>query len=378
MIRNLRIRNFKCFEAEEIRLGPLTVLAGANATGKSSVFQALLLLRQSYLQRLLPERGLALNGELVQIGTGKDAINENFSPSLGDRLELALVLEDGQEVIWICEQDTDDSEVLLRVKTEIPDRYDFSLFTNNFQYLGADRLVPQPIFEMADDAVRNRRQIGSKGQYTVHFLAVHGRERIPCPKLVNPKARSEQIQAQVEAWLESLIPGVRLVIKEFREIDLVRLQFQFTQGRDTSNPYRPTNVGFGITYVLPILVAVVSAKPGTLLLIENPEAHLHPRSQSLIGAMLAQAASAGIQILIETHSDHVLNGIRLAVRSGMISPQQVCLHFFERRVIENRSHHTVVSPQIDPDGRIDHWPEGFFDEWDRALDALLAKSPEVT
>jgi predicted ATPase len=104
-------------------------------------------------------------------------------------------------------------------------------------------------------------------------------------------------------------------------------------------------------------------------LIENPEAHLHPRGQARIAELLALAASCGIQVLIETHSDHVLNGIRLAVHDGKLSPEDVQLHFFQRRQSDGQS--LVVSPHIDKNGRIDQWPEGFFDEWDKSLEALL-------
>src|SRR5260370_36481781 len=93
-----------------------------------------------------------------------------------------------------------------------------------------------------------------------------------------------------------------------------------------SSEYGPTSVGFGITYALPIVVAVLSAHPGSLVIIENPEAHLHPRGQVKMGELLCQASAAGIQILIETHSDHVLNGIRLAVQARKNAPANVALY----------------------------------------------------
>jgi len=106
-----------------------------------------------------------------------------------------------------------------------------------------------------------------------------------------------------------------------------------------------------------------------LLLIENPEAHLHPRGQARIGELLALAASCGIQVVIETHSDHVLNGIRLLVHGGKLPPNELQLHFFQRRQQDGQS--LVTSPHIDKNGRIDQWPDGFFDEWDKSLEALL-------
>jgi predicted ATPase len=137
-------------------------------------------------------------------------------------------------------------------------------------------------------------------------------------------------------------------------------------------------VGFGITYVLPVLVAVLSSSPGSIVLVENPEAHLHPRGQVQVGELLARAANAGVQVIVETHSDHVLNGIRGAVHSGIIDPKSLAIHYFSRIEVEGRVHSIVESPVIDKDGRFDRWPEGFFDEWDKSLERLLEPGGDRT
>src|SRR5262249_11560138 len=115
----------------------------------------------------------------------------------------------------------------------------------------------------------------------------------------------------------------------------------------------------------------LSARPGALLLIENPEAHLHPRGQRRMGELLAAAASAGVQIVAETHSDHALNGVRLSVQDGKLAPDNVAIHFFSRTETNGKTRLVTASPTIDPNGRISDWPEGFFDEWDSALAQLL-------
>lgn len=150
-------------------------------------------------------------------------------------------------------------------------------------------------------------------------------------------------------------------------MDLVSLEYSF----GLSKKYRATNVGFGITYTLPVITALLAAKSGSLLLLENPEAHLHPRGQAQMGNLLAKAAAQGVQIILETHSDHVLNGIRLAVHDGKISPDDVKLHFFQRRISQEQNISEVISPKMNRKGRIDQWPDGFFDEWDNILAALL-------
>lgn len=152
-------------------------------------------------------------------------------------------------------------------------------------------------------------------------------------------------------------------------MDLVNLEFSFVRSGLPSMNYRPTNVGFGLTYSLPVFVAVLSATPGSLIMIENPEAHLHPRGQAAMGRFLALAAANGLQVLIETHSDHVLNGIRIAVKDQIVNPREVALHFFDRSVTAPCC--TVATPIIDGDGRLDQWPDGFFDEWEKGLAKLL-------
>jgi predicted ATPase len=344
------------------------MLSGLNGTGKSSVIQSLLLLRQSYQQGLLPGTGLALNGDLVRIGTAQDALFEN-----AQEMQISFGLKWGQEaeVEWRFDYNREADVMNLASEPANKDVFHNSLFKDEFHYLQAERIGPRTSFEMSDYQVRQHKQLGTRGEFTSHFLSLFERQEIPNRALEHGAAKSNQLRAQVEAWLGEVSPGTRLNFKSHSEMDLVSLQYSFLSGKMVSNPYRPTNVGFGITYTLPVLVALLSAKPGTLLLLENPEAHLHPRGQARIGELIARVASGKVQILLETHSDHILNGIRLAVHSGEIAPDKVMLHYFKRMERDEQSCFEVVSPRIDQDGRIDHWPEGFFDEWDKSLESLL-------
>ena len=100
-------------------------------------------------------------------------------------------------------------------------------------------------------------------------------------------------------------------------------------GDVATRPFRATNVGFGLSYILPVITAMLTP-PGTLCLVENPEAHLHPRGQTRIAELAVRAAMTGVQIIVETHSDHFLDGVRIAVRDGLIAPEQIAIHYFER------------------------------------------------
>ena len=118
-------------------------------------------------------------------------------------------------------------------------------------------------------------------------------------------------------------------------------------------------------------MALLASQQDALVLLENPEAHLHPRGQFQLGELMARAASCGIQVVVESHSDHVLNGIRIAVRQGILAPKQVRLYYLERKPEIDQISSQVISPCIDKNGRMDQWPDGFFDEWEKSLEMLL-------
>jgi predicted ATPase len=375
MIRSLRLQNFKCFRDQEVKLGALTLLSGLNGMGKSSVIQALILLRQSYQQGLLPDVGLSLNGELVRLGLARDVLYEGAVSS--DSIGFTCVVEIDNHVLtggwsFAYNQEADVLQIEDRPSLEM---YGINLFTDRTIYLQAERVGPRPAFGTSDYQVRQHRQIGTQGEYAVHFLSVFGNRDITNLALQHPKAMSLSLMNQVEAWLGEISPGTRLQLHANPDLDQVGLRYSFVTGQLESNAYRSTNVGFGLTYTLPILVAVLASTPGGLLLIENPEAHLHPRGQGMMGDLLARAAHSGVQVIIETHSDHVLNGLRLAVHGGGSKPridaERIVVHFFERKEQNGETIHSVETPRIDHNGRIDYWPMGFFDEWDKSLEALL-------
>lgn len=368
MFKLLRVINFKRFKNQSLDLQSLTVLSGLNGTGKSSVIQSFLLLRQSHQQNLLKTTGLALNGDLVKIGTAQDALH---SEAQQDTIGFELVLDSQERIKWAFEYNSQADVLALSSPPVSNKTWNLNLFTDDFQYLRAERLGPRSSFTMSDFQVRQHRQLGTQGEYTAHYLSLFGSsEKIISTALAHASESSLNLLRQVEAWLGEISPGTRISLNATPEMDLVNLQFSFSGG----TKYRSTNVGFGITYTLPILVAILAAKPGALLLIENPEAHLHPKGQAQMGELIARAASIGIQVIIETHSDHVLNGIRLAVHGGRLKPEEVSLHFFQHQ--QNPNTPAVVSPKIDRNGRIDQWPDGFFDEWDKSLDVLLEPAGE--
>jgi predicted ATPase len=379
VIDRLTITNFKAFASADVSLAPYTLLSGLNSSGKSTVLQALALLRQAQgrLHDYDDSSGIPLNGELVELGTGRDVLHEDYVAVQGAEPEIGFRLSAGPVASfeWRIRYGRDDDFLPLTFSDYPSDALDFpgeaeavfNLFNPGFQYLRADRINPAVTYPRSEQMSVRRRFLGTRGEYTIDFLRNYQDEPVQFAALHHAGA-SPRLLDQAEAWMSEICPGVRIQATAIEQTDLVRLGFQFARARQlTSDVRRPTNVGFGLTYVLPIIVACLTAKPGSMILLENPEAHIHPQGQSAMARLTCAAAAIGAQLVVETHSDHVLNGIRLAVKRGVLPAESVAVHYFKR---EDDGIH-IVSPAMGPDGMLSYWPPGFFDEWDRSLDQLL-------
>ncbi len=361
MISQFRIQRFKCFENLDITLGNLTLLVGGNATGKSTVIQGLLLLRQSYLTAGLDIGELSLNGKLTNVGTAQDAL---FSKSQEDSIAFSIKSQGNTNQIDLkfdYPRGSPESYVLIGTAIE----GNANLFSEDVTYLNAERLGPRLIYPMTEERYE-RRNVGTQGEFTAHCLAEFGNAPIDNLKLAYPNEENVSLKYQTELWMRRIIPNLDIEIEPINQADLVRIGLR-TQGN--TNYWRPTNTGFGISYTLPIIVAALMSNPNSMLIIENPEAHLHPASQSEMGKFLARTAATGVQVVIETHSDHILNGIRLSVRRGELSAENISIQFFKYN--DEANNHEVFTPKIDADGRIDSWPDGFFDQIERDLMELV-------
>lgn len=377
MLTQLELRTFKCFERKRLPLAPLTVLTGLNASGKSTTIQALTLVQQSLLER--PADGvLALNGGTVKIGAALDLVHDEA----GRRSVGVGVTHDGVTLSWTFTAPEDGWTGAMELPLsgarwsgiDLPARDKGTLFTAQeldqpavaalyralvgATYLSAERLGPRETYPLS--SAEAHRTVGALGERAPGTLYWWG-ERSIHPKLRLPDTPPTLLR-QTDAWLSQFFPGAGMEVERVPRTNLVRLGLRLSSRSDFR---RPQNVGFGLSNVLPILVAALNAAPGDLLLIENPEVHLHPAGQARVGRLLAQVAAAtGAQVVLETHSDHVLNGVRRAVREGEARHDQVGLLFF-RPAQEGLDQ--VVSPQLDADGNIDHWPEGFFDQFEKDM-----------
>lgn len=359
MINKIQLKNFKCFDNVEVPLNNLTILAGSNGSGKSTIIQALLVLAQSY-KKNHDWNFMEFVGEYVNLGFSNDI----FSEFDGEEESIKIGIVCDEDVVSQV-ADYKSSALRLSAKVEGNIKYDNGLINNNFEYISADRIVPDRVFSMFDDG----DGLGIHGERVMRYLSLYGNQEINeeiCKQDIH-----NSLVAQLDYWLGELFGGIVVKFEEIVKADTISLRFQEVSSKEVSNERRPINVGFGITYILPVLVALLKATPGDLVIIENPECHLHPSAQRKIGEFASIVAQTGVQVMIETHSDHVLNGVRLSVKEKKLDKEKTCILFIDREDVGNHFHTNVYCPQILDNGDLDIWPDGFFDEWDNALISLM-------
>ena len=380
MLTRIDLRHFKCFETLKLPLCALTLLSGANASGKSSVMQALVLLHQTMREHEWSSR-LMLNGSAVRLGAVADVVDQVHGRR---NCGIALLDDDAASYQWEFEGERDEMSMAVRRargETGAGDGWDVdgaqpfhhllpapagdqSLTSRlrRLTYLTAERLGPRELYAFDDPQLTP--VVGPRGEYAVSVLH-SGRDGRVLDSLAIDGVPPTRFR-QVEARMARFFPGCVLAVEQVPGANAATLGIRISADTDF---HRPVHTGFGLTQVLPIVVAGLSADEDDLLLIENPEVHLHPAGQAAMGEFLSEVAAAGVQVVIETHSDHVLNGIRRAVKGGMPASGDVALHFFRPR-LEDRDQQggaQVESPIIDEDGNIDSWPAGFFDQFDRDM-----------
>lgn len=366
MNRKLTIENFKCFaEKKHIALGKITVCAGMNSVGKSSLIQSFLLVRQiydaarMYRDTTIKDYFIELNGvyglqlgdsQRIKSSTDKDDIYIHVD-DIGFRLQSVV----DQPVRLM----TENTYSLKELETE------HGIFSERFYYLNAERQGPR---KYQDIISSDHLGCGIYGENTFHFLRECEIHRVEEERMF-PFDRDKKVNTvgkQIEYWMDYIIPGVELNVKELNDLGISQLEVR-QQVFDTGfmSPY---NFGFGISYVLPIILSGLVAEKNDMLIVENPEAHLHPAGQSRIGFFLAMMAKAGVQIVLETHSEHVINGIRIAALQLEMATDDICINYFSIDY-EKGTHHVE---RIELNERMDllKWPDGFLDQEENDLRRL--------
>jgi predicted ATPase len=378
MIRSIELKNFKSIKKKHFPLRNLNILLGLNGQGKSSFIQALLLLRQS---DKLSKGELKLNGGLVNIGTAKDVFFQ-YNPR---QMSMALQFDntDFYQMNFDYLAETD-----LLQNTSIKSEDDYfaqnsgqSLFTNNFQYLNAQRIEPKSVNIAGYTSVMDANSLGKYGQYTAHYIELRGNEDVFFDNLLHKDTEKYEdkgeikvdrtLKNQINLWLGEISPEIRVQTSKISS-DLILLEYKYKQlAFGTTNSFKPENVGFGISYALHVVTALLSARPGGLIIVENPESHIHPRGQAELGKLIARVAQNDVQVVIETHSDHILNGVRVAVKETDINKGKVIVFYFSKVVGDIEQYAKITDIEVDKNGTLSEYPENLLDEWTNQLSKLI-------
>lgn len=364
MLDKIKLKNFKCYQEIDLELKGLNIFCGANSSGKSAIIQAIAMFLQSD-----NESKLTFDGKLVNLGNYKDVYNhfiyndEPLEITIGIKSNLyTWSNNNNQEYLFLKNK----AEHLKTLKKEI---------SNNYQFIIAERLGPRNNYPFSSSR-SSQYWLGTKGEYTAQVLSLLSnsitfnnitRERIndiaqesnssdssKDPR-IHPKVNTNVIIRNIEAWLKEITPDIEISSQSIEEAVISYTSFS-TEGTN----HKPIHVGFGLSYAISIITALLCTTNGGIVIIENPEAHLHPRGQSYLGRLIAATAKAGVQIIVETHSEHIINGIRVAIKLDKNYPTNLVQAYFIQK--EKNSQPLINRLVFDNNAQLSQWPQGFFDQ----------------
>jgi len=367
MINIIELNNVKCFPKANFELAPLTVFCGANSAGKSTIIQCLLLLKQSNEENEFRTNSLHLMGKYFSLGHVEDLISHQTQ---GDFFKITI----------------DECEFSTELTSLQPDSYNLTLskkdnqhvfFQNSFHYLSAFRLAPQNSYDVNYD--NSRPNFGIYGEYAIAELSRLGNQPTINRKLArkiwelnNPghafpeNAPGIPLNIILKEAMKSISPGFDIEVTPYDNFDRVANTFNSS---GTLKSVRPVNTGFGISYVLPIIIAALCTEDGGTLIVENPEVHLHPEAQSKLAAFLAMTSRCNVQVILETHSDHILNGIRVYSKENSIPEGHTIFNSITST--QSSDLRNIKKITIDSNGELSDVEAGFFDQSEKDLMRLF-------
>ncbi len=387
MITKIILKNFKCFKEETtFPLTHFNLLTGINGRGKSTLLQSLLVMHQSgYTGKIV------FNGSHVNLGRFEDVKNHdmpNSAPIVMDfhREQSKLDYLGFEKIIrakYNCTEDADDRSAFIediqiqnyigglhRTKDYVSEeaRRVFAQLFSRLHYISADRMGPQEFY--LKNTLSDFAHVGVKGEHVANILLKRKEDSVSDNLHVQKRNNdakadiADDLLTQTGEWLNFIFEGASIKVED-TQTALVNLFFN-TTGRSQDKHNKPSNVGFGFSHALPIIVAGLQASIGDILIVENPEAHLHPRAQSRLTTFLAKVAKTGVQVYIETHSDHILNASRVAILDEILTPDELNILYFQSDKEEQ-----VIKIPVDKNGGIDTWPDGFFDQTNKDYKRLF-------
>lgn len=352
MLDSLSIQGFKCFDCIEIRLRRINIFSGINSSGKSSAIQAFLLL----CNNAFGNSPSPLNGMWLRLGTFDECRNHRVNAR---SFQVCAKRENNYLEATFKSSNEDSNDVVVDLTHNARIIQDLLSFEKrHVYYLPANRIGPEDSYLQNFDRVNF---LGNKAEFIIDFLFKNRKQEV-ISQLIADTA-SVTLEYQVNYWLKKLF-GINNTIRNLGLSNSLSVELSLGDGK----PVRPYHMGSGVSFAIGVLVSCLSARIDDIVIIENPEIHLHPKAQSELTEFLCFVANAGIQIILETHSDHVFNGIRKSIVKNEISNTNVAVHFFK---LDKNSLSTNTEIILNEHGRVLTQCKGLFDQFDDDLDQIL-------
>ena len=375
-IKSLELKNFKAYQNKKFNFSNLTVFCGNNSVGKSTAIQALGMILQSKLSK-----SLQINGDLVHIDdihNFQNRTQESLSIAIDtDKFSATWGYEDGEQREGLLGK---NALLFIDTNENLSDLIDYLSIEKElkFQYLQAERFGPRDNLSLSQHSYYDD-WLGTKGEFTIEVLErlinkniVQLSNRVESGNDVRKHASitSHDIARNIEAWMAEISPEHKINPKKEVKANAAFNSIIPEHGYET----KPINIGFGYSYALGIVSALLLAKADNIIIIENPEAHLHPRGQSYLGRLITLTAMSGVQVVIETHSDHLLNGMRVIARTEeSYKPSIFTLYY----VSKGESQSDAEKIELGNDGKLSSWPEGFFDQQVQDMFTIMTGQTEL-
>ncbi len=388
-LASISVSGFKSIAEEQaIEVRPLTILAGANSSGKSSIMQPLLLMKQTILAPFDPG-GLLLSGPNLSVRSGLEIMALGRAIRRRDWFQIRLELTD-QSRMDLMFGDLYESQITVKMSSfqpvEKPEgavlKYHRCLPVHVVEGSEGEGLFyqPKPARHTASLLGRMIHLPGLRGRldglYGTAGVSgtIEGTFEHYVGRLVNQWQEGDSQRLRSLGLALEFIGLARSVEAKMSGDEIELFVSRRLSGEGDVVPLR--NVGLGVSQVLPILVALLHSEEGDVLYIEQPELHLHPLAQIRLTKLIADAANRGVRIVAETHSSLMLREVQTMIAQGDLSPEIVRLHWFQRDPGSGET--AVTTAELDGNGAFGDWPEDFdaiaIDSEKRYLDAVEARS----